>query len=165
MKRDKIDENAQKLSELNEKYLRALADYQNLQKQTESWREEFVQYANSDLVTKILEVLDNLEKAQEHLQDEGLKLIIGKLHNILREQGVEELELSGKEYNPAEAEVISTKPGEENNRIAEVAQKGYRLKDKVIRPAKVVVSTNNQETRDNNQSNDQQSSSDLKIGY
>lgn len=141
MRRNKINENAQKLQELNEKYLRALADYQNLQKQTESWREEFVQYANSGLVTKILEVLDDLEKAQEHLQNEGLKLVIGKLHNILREEEVEELKLTGKEYNPAEAEVISTQPGEEDSKIVEVLQKGYRLKDKVIRPAKVVVST------------------------
>jgi len=141
MKKDKHDDNEQKLQEINEKYLRALADYQNLQKQTDSWREDFVQYANSGLVKKILEVLDDLEKAQEHLQDEGLKLIIGKLHNILREEGVEELELTGKEYNPAEAEVLSTQPGEQDNIIVEVLQKGYRIRDKIIRPAKVVVAT------------------------
>lgn len=132
MKRDKQQE-------LNEKYLRALADYQNLEKQTENWKNEFVQYANSGLVKKLLEVLDDLEKAQEHLQNEGLKLIIGKLENILREEGVEELELSGKEYNPAEAEVISTEPGEQENIIVKVLQKGYRLKNKIIRPAKVIV--------------------------
>lgn len=141
MKRDKHEEQQTKVKELNEKYLRALADYQNLQKQTESWREEFVQYASGSLVKKILEVLDDLEKAQEHLQNEGLNLIIGKLHNILREEGVAELELTGKEYNPAEAEVVSTTAGEENNVVVEILQKGYRLKTKVIRPAKVVVST------------------------
>lgn len=150
MKKDKNDTNEQKLQEANEKYLRALADYQNLQKQTDSWREDFVQYAASGLIKKILEILDDLEKAQEHLQDEGLKLIIGKLENILREENVSELELVGKEYNPAEAEVLSTqpfdvsqgKPDQKDNIIVEVAQKGYRMKDKVIRPAKVVVSTN-----------------------
>lgn len=139
MKRDKHDENDQKLQELNEKYLRALADYQNLQKQTESWREEFVQYASGSLVKKLLEVLDDLEKAQDHLQDEGLNLIIGKLENILREEGVKELEVLDKEYDPATAEVISTEPGEEDHKVIKVLQKGYILKGKVIRPAKVVV--------------------------
>ena len=143
MKKDKTRD------EINEKYLRALADYQNLQKQTDLWREEFVQYASSNLVRKLLEILDDLEKAQEHIADEGLKLIIEKLQNILREEGVVELELTGKEYNPAEAEVISTEPaspaatqggpGEKENIISKVLQKGYRLKDKIIRPAKVIV--------------------------
>ena len=141
MKRDKHEDQDQKVAELNEKYLRALADYQNLQKQTEAWREEFVQYANGNLIRKLLEVLDDLEKAQEHLKDEGLKLIIGKLHNILRDEGVTEIEILGKEYNPAEAEVISTRPDQNDNIIVEVIQKGYKMKDKVIRPAKVVVAT------------------------
>lgn len=126
----------------NEKYLRALADYQNLQKQTDLWREEFVQYASSNIIRKLLEILDDLEKAQEHIADEGLKLIVEKLQNILREEGVLELELVGKEYNPAEAEVISTEPGgEKENIISKVLQKGYRLKDKIIRSAKVIVTT------------------------
>lgn len=163
MKKDKHDENEQKLQEVNEKYLRALADYQNLQKQTDSWREDFVQYAASSLVKKILEILDDLEKAQEHIQDEGLKLIIEKLHNILREEGVSELELTGKEYNPAEAEVISTQPGQQDNIIVEVLQKGYRIKDKVIRPARVVVSVKEKSEAQNPKSetnlNDQSSNS------
>ncbi len=142
MKKDKHDENDQKLQELNDKYLRALADYQNLQKQTDSWKEEFVQYANSNLIIKLLAVLDDLEKAQDHIKDEGLGLIVGKLKNVLREEGVEELDLEGKEYNPAEAEVVSTEPSENNNIITKVLQKGYKLKDKIIRPAKVVVSSN-----------------------
>lgn len=129
----------EELKEVNEKYLRALADYQNLQKQTESWREEFVQYASSNLIRKLLEIFDDLEKAQEHIADEGLKLIIEKVQNILREEGVEELELAGKEYNPTQAEVISTEPGEKENIVAKVLQKGYRLRDKIIRPAKVIV--------------------------
>lgn len=132
MKKDKHDE-------LNEKYLRALADYQNLQKQTEGWKEEFVQYANSGLIKKLLEILDDLEKAQEHLQNEGLKLIIGKLQNILREEGLEELAVEGKPFDPTTAEVVSTEPGAEEHKVVKVLQKGYKLKDKVIRAAKVVV--------------------------
>ncbi len=132
MKKDKGDE-------WKEKYLRALADYQNLEKQTNSWRQEFAQFASSDLVRKLLEVVDDLEKAQEHLQDEGLKLIIGKLQNILQGEGLEEIEVEGKPFDPTTAEVVSTEPGEEEHKVIKVLQKGYKLKDKIIRVAKVIV--------------------------
>ena len=148
MKKDKNEDQDKKLEELektvsesNEKYLRALADYQNLQKQTDSWKEEFVQFANSSLVRKLLEVLDDLEKAQEHLRDEGLKLIVEKLQNVLREEGLEEIEVLGKEFDPATAEVVSTQPGEKNNIIVKVLQKGNKIKDKIIRVARVIAST------------------------
>ncbi len=147
MKKDKIDEQdkrveelEKKVEELNEKYLRALADYHNLQKQTDSWREEFTKYASGNLIGKLLGVLDGLEKAREHIKDEGLNLVIGKLQNILREEGLDEIELLGKEYNPETAEAISTQPGEKDNIIVEVLQKGYKLKDKIIRAGKVIVS-------------------------
>lgn len=127
--------------DFKEKYLRALADYQNLEKQTQAWKEDFVQFANIGLIKKLLEVLDDLEKALEHIDDEGLRLVVTKLQSILKSEGLEELELIGKEFDPNSAEVISTMPGDKDNIIVEVAQKGYKFKDKVIRPAKVVVST------------------------
>ncbi len=132
-------------NEYKEKYLRALADYQNLEKQTETWRDEFVTYANAGLIRKLLEVLDDLENAQEHLQDEGLKLIIGKLQNILKESGVEEIEILDKVFDPNLAEVVSTEPFAEaqgepgENKVSKILQKGYMIKDKVIRVAKVNV--------------------------
>ena len=73
-----------KIAELNDKYLRSLADYQNLEKQTRTWRNDFVKFANQDLILKLLEVLDDLEKAREHLNDDGLKIIIDKLNTILK---------------------------------------------------------------------------------
>lgn len=140
IKDTRVEDLEKQIEELNGKYLRALADYHNLQKQTDSWKEEFSQFACSSLVRKLLDVLDDLEKAQEHLKDEGLNLITGKLQNILGEEGLEEIEVLGKEFDPKTAEVISTKPGEQSNIIVGVLQKGYQLKDKVIRPAKVTVS-------------------------
>lgn len=136
----KIEELEKQVSDLNEKYLRALADYHNLQRQTDSWREEFTQYANKNLAGRLLEVLDDLEKASDHINDEGLKLVIGKLQNILKEEGLEEIEVMGKEYNPETAEVVSTEPGEKDHVVVKVLQKGYRLKDRVLRAAKVIVS-------------------------
>lgn len=132
--------NGDEINEYREKYLRALADYQNLERQTQNWKADFVMYANVDLVKKLLEVVDDLEKAGEHIADEGLQLIVQKLKNILRNEGLEELELSGKEYNPNEAEVVSTEKGEKDGMVVKILQKGYKIKERIIRPAKVIVS-------------------------
>ncbi len=126
--------------EFKDKYLRALADYQNLERQTQVWKESYATYATADLIKKLLEVLDDLEKTQEHTKDQGLELVVSKLKNVLKSEGVVEIELEGKEFDPNIAEVISTEPGEDKNKIVKVLQKGYLFKDKTLRPAKVVVS-------------------------
>lgn len=146
---EKVDEEETKIVELNEKYLRALADYQNLSRQTETWKADFVQYANVPLIMNLLEVLDDLEKAQENLKDNGLALIISKFKKLLESEGLEVVELEGKEYDPTLAEVISMEPalthsdagGDKDNVVTKVLQKGYKLRDRIIRPAKVIVST------------------------
>ncbi len=125
--------------ELNEKYLRALADYQNLEKQTAAWREDFVKFSNASLISQILEVVDDLEKACEHLADDGLKLVLDKLKAILKNAGLEEILVDGLEFNPEQMEVVSVEPGEENNKVAKVVQKGYILNGRILRPAKVSI--------------------------
>ena len=125
--------------ELNEKYLRALADYQNLEKQTAAWREDFVKFSNASLISQILEVVDDLEKACEHLADDGLKLVLDKLKAILKNAGLEEILVDGLEFNPEQMEVVSVEPGEENNKVAKVVQKGYILNGRILRPAKVII--------------------------
>lgn len=127
------------LEELNNKYLRALADYQNLEKQTSAWREDFVKFSNAGLISQILEVVDDLEKACEHLTDDGLKLVLDKLKNILKNAGLEEILVDGLEFNPEQMEVVSVEPGEENNKVAKVVQKGYILNGRILRPAKVII--------------------------
>lgn len=139
-KDNKVSELEEKIAEINGKYLRALADYQNLVKQTDSWKADFVQYATVPLIVKLLEVFDDLEKAQENLKDDGLALVIDKFKKTLESEGLEVVELEGKEYDPNLAEVISMEPGDKDGIVSKVLQKGYKLRDKVIRPAKVVVS-------------------------
>ena len=129
------------LEEEKSKYLRALADYQNLERQTSLWKEEFVKYANSNLIRKLLELLDDLEKALEHIGDEGLKIVVNKLKGILKDEGISEIEILAQAYDPNLAEVVGTVAGEEDNTVVEVVQKGYVLKERVVRPAKVIVST------------------------
>ncbi len=129
-----------KVNELNDKYLRSLADYQNLEKQTQTWRDEFVKFANQGLIAKLLEIVDDLEKAQEHLQDEGLKIILDKLTGVLKNNGLEEISAQEQKFNPEEMEAVHVEPGEEDHKVTKILQKGYKLNGRVIRPAKVTVS-------------------------
>lgn len=128
------------IEDLTGHWKRALADYQNLEKRQAREKEEFVQYAAGSLALRFLSVLDNLEKAQEHLKDAGLELAIKEFKRILSEEGILEIEVLGYEFNPEEMEAVEMVEGEEDNKVAAVITKGYRLKNKVIRPAKVKVS-------------------------
>ena len=125
-------------SELHQKYIRALADYQNLAKRVEREKELFVKFANSVLILRMLPVLDNLERAQEHLKDEGIDLVIKQFKEALSSEGVNEVEGIGSEFNPEIHEAIAHGEGEEG-KVIEVFEKGYKLGDKIIRPAKVRV--------------------------
>jgi molecular chaperone GrpE len=124
--------------ELQQKYLRALADYQNLEKRVEREKDLFVKFANSILILKMLPILDNLERAGEHLKDQGLDLVIKQFQESLSQEGIKEIEAAGAEFNPEIHEAIEKVPGEEG-KVVEVLEKGYKLGDRVIRPAKVKI--------------------------
>lgn len=123
---------------LTDSWKRALADYQNLQKRCEKEKIDFAGYSNSVLISKLLFVLDCFDKVQGYLKDEGLDLAIKEFKKILFEEGLEEVEALGKKFNPQEMEAVETVEGEEE-KVVEVLGKGYRLKGKLIRPAKVKV--------------------------
>ncbi|KKP87173.1 MAG: Protein GrpE [Candidatus Roizmanbacteria bacterium GW2011_GWA2_35_8] len=128
------------VEEFKSKYLRALADYQNLEKRIGQEREGIIKSANNTLILKILPFLDNLEKAEAFVSDPGLKLAKDNLFNILKEVGLQEIEVINKEYDPYTAEVIDMVVGDKDNTVAEVLRKGYRISNKVIRVAQVKVS-------------------------
>ncbi len=125
-----------------EKYLRALADYQNLQKRVEEERVGMIKYANEQLILELLEVYDNLIKASEHLSDEGLKIVIKQLEDLFKKYGLEEIATDG-DFDPQWHEGVEMVPGDEDNKICGVVKKGYKLYNKLIRPAKVRVTTKN----------------------
>lgn len=129
------------IAELKDKYLRALADYQNLQKQTEVWKNDFLSFASENLVKKLLEVLDDLERAQETIQNDGLLLVITKFKKILASEGLDELKLEGENFDPALAEAVGAEEEKTDNVVIKVLQTGYKLGSKVIRPGKVIVSS------------------------
>ncbi len=133
------DEKAsEKIAELENNWKRALADYQNLQKRVGEEREEIVRFANSMLILRILPILDNLYLMQKHNDDEGLRMTISEFERILVEEGVEEIDSEGKEFDAEKMDALEMVEGEEN-KVMEVVQKGYMYKNKVLRPTRVKV--------------------------
>lgn len=141
----------QKHQELEERLKRTMADYQNLERRIEEERKLLSKLSAMLLVEKLLPVLDNLENAQSHLKDEGLEMVIKQFKEILTQEGVEEIEAIGQQFNPNEHEAIETQAGENDNTVARVVAKGYKIEDKVIRPAKVVVTKKEATGQDQNQ--------------
>jgi len=121
------------------KYLRALADYQNFENRVASQREELINNANKHLIIKLLSFLDNLDQAEIFVKDNHLKLIKDSFHKMLKEEGLKELEVKGKEYDPYTAEVIDMVESEKENQVVGVLRKGYEMNGKVIRIAQVKV--------------------------
>jgi molecular chaperone GrpE len=89
---------------------------------------------------RILPFLDNLEKAEIFVKDEGLKISKVQFLQILKEAGLEEIDLLNKEFDPNLAEAVDIVPGKEDNKVTEVLRKGYKFEDKIIRVAQVKVS-------------------------
>ncbi len=117
---------------------RTLADYQNLQKRVVVDQQNFVKFANAVLLTKLLPVLDDLEKAQEHLKNNGLQLTIDKFKSVLQTEGISEIKLLNTVFDPKTAECAELVPGKKDY-IIEIVQTGYALHGRVLRPARVKV--------------------------
>ena len=124
--------------ELENQLKRALADYQNLVKRVNEDKQEFVKYVSASVVSKFLPILDDLERAQAHLKDEGLRLTIDKFKGVLQAEGVTEIKLINTIFDPKTAECSELVPGLKDSIIA-VIIKGYTLNGQVIRPARVKV--------------------------
>ncbi len=138
LKEKEHEECLKKIEECENKYKRVLADYQNLEKRTIEEKREWARISNKELILRLLPVLDTLEMAQKHVNDEGLKLSIKNFLDVLISEGVEKIEAEGKDFDPGVMECIDTKEGEEN-KVLEVARDGYKMSDKVLRPVQVRV--------------------------
>lgn len=129
------------MAALKNQLARALADYQNLTKRLEKEREEVYLRATRNFVEDLLPVVDDLERAQVHLEDQGLGLGLEHLKRLLDSYGVVEIPAKvGDEFVPEVHEAIDSVQSGNENTLAQVIAKGYKWKDgKVIRPAKVTV--------------------------
>ncbi len=125
--------------ELENQLKRALADYQNLERRVEEERRLLGQLSSALLIEKFLPVLDNLENAQKHLNDEGLEIVIKQFKDILSSEGVSQIEAVGAAFDPHQHEATEVHEGQNDNTVVKVLRKGYKINDKVLRPAQVVV--------------------------
>ncbi len=126
--------------ESKKQYLRALADYHNLEKRVREEKMEFLQIAQARVISQLFPVLDNLDQAEVFIKDPGLKMVKDSFLQSMNELGVTEIELLGKEYDPHNAEVVDVVPGDEDDMVVEVVKRGYEINKKVLRPGLVKVS-------------------------
>ena len=142
----------EELDDLNNKYLRLAADFDNFRKRQAQERESLLKYGAADTLTKILVVLDSFERAKKSLDElddiqgvrEGYEVVFKQLIDVLKKVGLEEIEAVGKEFDPNLHEAIARVPSEEHpdNTVVAQMQTGYKLGDRVLRPALVSVSHN-----------------------
>ncbi len=131
------------VEQLKEKLARALADYQNLEKRFQQESASIIKFSNRELLRKLLEFKDNLERAAQALKDQGLDLIVAQLNQLLAEEQVQEIKALGQSFDPTLMEAEEVVAGDKNKVIA-VIRKGYLLHDRVLRPAKVKVGSGQQ---------------------
>ncbi len=132
----------EELMQLKSQLARTLADYDNLVKRVERERQEIGKVASAGIVVKLLPVLDNLEAAQKHLQDQGLAIAIGEFTNMLKDEGLSVINPAvGDDFDEEEMEAIEVVAGERDNKVSEVTLTGWKFVDgTVVRHAKVKVS-------------------------
>lgn len=128
----------QKVQELEDKYKRALADYQNLQRRTLEEKREWARLSNKDLILKILPILDTLMLAEKHTKDQNFVLTVQQFLHALEEEGVKRIKTVGEEFNPHTMEAVSTAEGEKG-KVVEEMRAGYLFYETVLRPAQVIV--------------------------
>jgi len=135
-------------SDANDRALRLLAEFDTYRRRNEKERAAAAGRGAAEVLTELLEVADNFDRALEHAGDgvpeaflDGMRLVSRGLHDLLDRRGVARIETIGETFDPALHEALSTVPSDdaEPNTIVEEVQPGYTMNEKVLRPAKVIV--------------------------
>ena len=134
-------------AEESERYMRLMAEFQNFKRRAAREKSDIHAYANERIVSDLLPVLDNFERALNTETDEfaayakGMELIFEQLKTALEKAGVKEIEALGCDFDPNVHNAVMTDNTDEyeNDKISKVLQKGYKLNDKVVRPSMVAV--------------------------
>ncbi len=145
-------EAAEGQGELQERMLRLQADFENFRRRTLKDREEAYNFGHQNLVKELLPTVDNLDRAIEHARQsegtdlesllQGVELVRRELLGVLAKYGVSEIEAQGKPFDPAVHEAMAQAPDASvpENTVVRIFQKGYALRNRLLRPAQVVVS-------------------------
>jgi molecular chaperone GrpE len=146
----KIEEIEKKLAEMNDKYLRLSAEFDNYRKRTLREKMEMIRTASESVMQNILPIIDDFERAIKSMNSgmeydatkEGILLIYNKFNDFITQNGIKEIDAIGSDFNTDLHEAVTKVPAQSDEmkgKIIDVIQKGYLLNDKVIRFAKVVV--------------------------
>ncbi|GET32065.1 protein GrpE [Prolixibacter bellariivorans] len=147
---DKIAELEKQIEQMNDKYLRLSAEFDNYRRRTLKEKMELTKTAGESILTNILPVIDDFERAigsmeqglEENAVKDGVQLIYSKFKDFLNQNGIKEIEANGTEFDTDLHEALTKIPApseELKGKVVDVIQKGYVLNEKVIRFAKVVV--------------------------
>ena len=145
-----LDDLQAKYNQLNDNYLRTLAEFDNYRKRSLREKADLIKSGGESVLINVLTVVDDMERglaAMKETQDvkavkEGMDLIYGKLQNFLKQNGITAIETEGKDFDTDHHEAITTFPAptpDLKGKVVDCVQKGYILNEKVIRFAKVVV--------------------------
>src|SRR5438552_6039444 len=149
---EELKERAAKTDEHWERLLRTTADFDNFKKRAGREKQEAIKFANESLLQKLVPVLDNFDMALAAAQSEqteaaqslqtGINMIYQQLRNVLIEAGLEEIDATGKPFDPNLHEAVCQKETSElpEGHVIQQMRKGYKLRDRLLRPASVVVS-------------------------
>lgn len=148
---ESLQKQAQESKENWDKFLRVYAELENSRKLWERQKQEYIKFGNFRLLKECISVLDefeeaakNIEKADSHLA-EGVKMTCRKFRDVLKKEDVEEIEVSDSVFDPHIHEAVAVEEREDlpDGSVVEIVQKGYRYRDKILRPVKVKISKKN----------------------
>lgn len=148
-KQETVSETKNELQELTELLQRVQANFENYRKQAEKRFEEFQQFSNKEIILQLLEIIDNFELALKNSKNcdkenfiKGMELIYSQLNNVLENQGLKPIQTENQKFDPYLHEaLIKEKSDLPENTVLEEFQKGYILNGKVIRHAKIKLSS------------------------
>lgn len=142
-------EKIKELENQKERMLRVSAEYENAKKRLQKEKEDFVKFANEKLVSKLLNILDDFERALESADQghdlenviEGVKMIKNQFFSVLKESGLEKIKAEGEKFNPNFHEAVDFIETEEyeDETVIEVFQSGYLFKGRLVRPSVVKI--------------------------
>jgi len=146
---EQLSEKTREAAENYDKWLRSMAEFDNFKKRTQKEKADLMKFSNETLLRSILPILDNLERAIDHGKGtqentsllEGLEITLRQFLNTLERFGVKPLSARGEVFDPEKHEAVSQQESDqEPNRVISEIEKGYSYHDRLLRPARVIVS-------------------------
>ncbi len=146
---DELEKIKTELDEQKDKYLRLFAEFDNFRRRSKTERDDLVKIASKDVIVKLLDVMDDCDRAEKQLQTsddvasikEGISLVFNKLRSTLTNKGLKAMQSINTEFDVEKHEAITEVPAADDmkGKVVDEVEKGYYLNDKIIRFAKVVV--------------------------